>query len=126
MQVLPRRDGQTTHLGNTAMADWVVRNGGFLQPDRAIFGHCLGGADRLIHPPAHVGVHHQGKIGAQKVAHGSDPLQVLAQIVAPDLHLDSLEALVQIVPGLGEQLIQWEEQIDAAGIGQDICVMAAQ
>ena len=77
------------------------------------------GADRLVGGPLHVGVDHQRKVGAEEVAHRRDPLDILREALATDLHLDRAEALGEVVLGLPQQPVERIVEVDAAGIAGD-------
>ena len=84
------------------------------------------GADRLVGRPAHVGVDHQGSVGTEPLAHGADPLDVLAKPRAAHLHLDRPEALGEVLLGLAEEPIQREQEVDPARVRLDPRMVAAE
>ncbi len=117
VQVLAGRDRQAALARDPDVALDVVRNGRLLEPGDLMRGQRARCADRHVRAPAHVGIDHQREVGPEQLAHRADPLDVLGQTLAADLHLDRPETLGEVVLGLAEQLIERELQIDAAGIG---------
>ncbi len=76
------------------MAVDIVGNNGLFEPIEAVGLQGLRGADGLGHTPAHIGVDHQGKIGAQLVAHHRHPLDVFGEAIAAGFHFDGVKTLL--------------------------------
>ena len=117
-QVFAGRQRHPAGLGHAAVAGVVVRRDRLLQPVHPEPRQFPRRGNRLRHAPAHVGIHHQRRRGAHQIAHRRYPLQVLAQGVAPHLHLDRAMALVERAAGLLQQLLQRQQQIDPPQVGR--------
>ena len=65
-------------------------------------------------------------VRADFLAHRPDPLDVLSQRFLADPHLDGMKAAVHQLPVLFDQFGNGKVEIDAAGIGVHVRVMAAQ
>ncbi len=77
MQILARGHGQAAFPHDAGVSRHIVRNGRLFQPHGLEGLERAGGADRLIGGPAHVGVHHEGKIRPEVLAHGLHTCHVL-------------------------------------------------
>ena len=60
------------------------------------------------------------------LAHGGDAGRVLRELRPADLHLDGAKATAEIAVGLGQEGVEREVEIDAAGIAGDARVVAAE
>src|SRR2546421_12813713 len=74
VQILARRDRQSSIAHNSPMAFDIVGDGRLFKPVDGKLGKPARGSDCLVNAPAHVGVDHQRKVVAEMIAHRSDPL----------------------------------------------------
>src|SRR2546421_12092225 len=74
VQILARRDRQSSIAHNSPMAFDIIGDGRLFKPVDGKLGKPARGSDCLVNAPAHVGVDHQRKVVAEMIAHRSDPL----------------------------------------------------
>src|SRR5690242_18913418 len=126
VQILARRDRQSSIAHNSPMAFDIVGYGRLFKPVDGKLGKPARGSDRLVNAPAHIGVDHQRKVGAEMIAHRSDPIEILRKARPAYLHLDRAESLFEVIVGLMQQLIQRKIEIDATSVGRHARVMTAE
>src|SRR6202030_3680736 len=101
---------------NPPMAFDIVRDGRLFKPVDGELRKPARGTDRLVDAPAHIGVDHKRKVGAEMIAHRSDPLKILRKARPAYLHLDRAESSFEVIVGLTQQLIQRKIEIDATSV----------
>ena len=77
MEILAGGDGQAALAHHAHVAGHVVGDDRLLQPHQVEVAQGAGGADGLVHAPAHVGVHHEREAGAEVITHRPHTLHVL-------------------------------------------------
>src|SRR6478752_3553729 len=110
-QILAGRDPAPVVLGHGRVQGVVQRVADLLVPEQVVRLDRLGVGQRLVQGEPAVDVDREaGPVAAQDVDDGLDPLEVLGQRRAADLHLDHAVALVQelahLVLQLGQALVR--------------------
>ena len=126
MQVFAACDRYPTDTRDTGMPFDVIRDGRFLEPEKA---HGCQGSGRLFRRvcrPAHVGINHQWKLRPETFTHRPHPRNVLIQNRPTNLHFDGPEALREKTFALGDQFINREIQVDTAGVGLHLAFSTAE
>ena len=125
-QVLAGRDRHAAVAQDAGMTGRVVGDRRLLEPGEVERLQRAGGPDRLVDAPLHVGIRHQREVGAEVLAHRAHALDVLGELLAPDLHLDGAKALAEVAVGLAQKRVEGQIEVDAAGVARDAGVEAAE
>ena len=99
-------DAQVERLRDAQVAGEIVRHHRLLQPVHVVVLEFAAHLDGDVGGPAHIDVDHDVDVGADRLAHASDVVEIGAQIAGVgDLHLDRLVAALLVVQRLGDHAV---------------------